>query len=88
MTTQFASKTGIVPKEIVRDTHTIDGKSESYLIAWFSYYDGTRLATQKGLRHTTDFKKVLNETHFMVCCGDVCICIKPWDYPTIKRKSI
>lgn len=88
MTTQFAPATDAIPNSIIRDHITKDGVSTAYDMAWFPYYDGTRLATHLGLRHTTCFDKVVAGTHFMVMCGEVAIKVLPAEYPSIKRSSI
>lgn len=70
------------PKEIAIDT------DNNMHVASFSYYDGIAKAKELGLQQTTDFRKVFDNTHFIVCCGDVMIRVKEDDYPEINRKVI
>jgi hypothetical protein len=71
------------PKEI-----TMDPKGNKQ-IASFGYYDGLQYVKEKGLKQTTSFKEVFNNTrHFIVCCGDVMVNVEPTDFPEIERRVI
>jgi len=70
------------PKEITKDIDT------DMHIASYSYYDGIAIAKELNLEQTTSFIDVFNNTHFIVCCGDVMIRVKETDYPEINRRVI
>lgn len=55
------------PKEI-----TFDPELDAH-IASFDYYTGIAYAKHHNLKQTTQFHDVMNNTHFMVCCGDVIV---------------
>jgi len=72
----------VQPKEI-----TLDGDSGIH-VASFGYYDGIKYAKELGLSQTGRFSDVFNYTHFIVCCGDVMVRVKPEAYPLINRRTI
>lgn len=72
----------LLPKEITKDA------DNNMHTASFSYYDGIARAKQLGLKQTTDFRDVWNNTHFIVCCGDVMIKVQESDYPEMNRRTI
>jgi hypothetical protein len=88
MTTQFPPTSTIVPKEITIQSEYIDNEKVEYHIAHFSYYDGTRYATSRKLRQTTKWYQLIDQTHFIVACGDVMVRIEPKDFPGIRRRRI
>jgi hypothetical protein len=70
------------PKEITKDA------DNNMHVASFDYYTGIAVAKDKELKQTTNFEDVFNETHFIVCCGDVMIRVKETDYPELNRRVI
>ncbi len=66
---------------------TIDSDNEMQT-ASFDYYSGIYYAKQNELKQTTKFNDVNKGTHFIVCCGDVMVNVKPTDFPDIKRRTI
>jgi len=70
------------PKEIIK---CVDTGVET---ASFGYYEGIQYAKEKGLHHTTDFKKVYHGTHYIVCCGDVMVRVDDELFPEIERRVI
>lgn len=74
--------TDILPKEIVYDA---EANTE---IAWFEYNSGCRLANELGLKQTTNFSDVMNNTHFIVCCGEVGILTNSTQFVDIQRRII
>lgn len=72
----------ILPKEITKDS---DNHTE---MASFNYYDGLAVAKKRNLQQSTSIRDVYNDTHFMVCCGDVMFKVTSKEYPSIERRVI
>lgn len=70
------------PKEITRDEEL------NFDIASFSYYDGIAIAEERGLKQTTEFKQVFENTHFIACCGDIMLRVKRDEYPELNRRIL
>ncbi len=69
-----------IPKEITQDIDT------GINIASFSYYDGINYAKSRNLEQSTSFTDINKGSHFLVCCGDVCIKVDSNEFPTITRR--
>jgi len=72
----------MIPKDI-----TIDSDTNEH-VASFDYYNGLAYAKEHDLKQTSSFDDVFKGTHFIVCCGDVMISIKPNTFMNIKRRMI
>ena len=79
-----------IPKEITIDflKDKEDQDVEPLHIASFDYYTGILYAKDNNLEQTTEFNDVFNGTHFIVCCGDVMVKVKPTDYIDIIRRTL
>ena len=72
----------ILPKEITKDADT------GIEVASFEYYDGHHYAKENELQFSTSFSDVFLYTHFLVCCGDVMLRVKPDMFPELERRVI
>lgn len=72
----------IKPKQITKDS---DNGIE---IASFGFYEGIAYAEYNNLKRTTSFDKVLDGTHYLVCCGEVMVLTNHRQWRDIPRRIL
>lgn len=73
-----------VPREIT----TIEYGNELVHIATFDFYSGLAYVKAQGCKHTIEFRKVYENSCFIVCCGDIMVRILSTDFPNIIRRPL